>query len=204
MTGRPALGTTAALFALLALTACQASPEAGHPHPPGAWAVPPTRTPTRSSPSTPAWSPEEQAAIAAAKARYTTAQAAVIDALDNPATTTRAQLLQAGVGGNWIIRVLGDMKFYQDRGWHLAGKVVVLSTSVESVKLEGQQPEVRLNVCTDSSKSLLRYQATGKPVPAIPANGDRHKAQAVLVYAPPIGQTKKTWFLIDEKGSGSC
>ncbi|MGW6283036.1 hypothetical protein [Kribbella sp. NPDC055071] len=146
----------------------------------------------------------EQAAIFAAEARYTTARAAVADALDNPATTTRAQLQRAGVGGNWIIQVLGDVKFYQDRGWHRAGKIDVVSTSVASVKLEGQQPEVRLTVCTDTSKTSLRYQATGKPVPAIPANGGRHKAQAVLVYAPPVGQTKKAWFLIDEKAAGAC
>ncbi len=75
MTPRPALGTAlAALCALTALTACQGSPEAGHPN---TTPASPSATPTPTAPSTPTWTPEEEAAITAAKARYVAATAAV-------------------------------------------------------------------------------------------------------------------------------
>jgi hypothetical protein len=192
---------TAAFCALLALTACQGSPEAGRPNTAPSSATP---TPTETAPSTPTWTPQEQEAITAAKAQYTTARAAIDVALHDPSTATRAKLQQAGNGGAWIIQVLGDVKFNQDRGWYQEGKVLVASMSVATVKLDAPQPEVRLNVCVDTSKTSIRHQATRKPVPMGPGNGDRHKAQAVLVYAPPAGQTKKMWFLIEEKEAGSC
>jgi hypothetical protein len=202
MPSRPALGrATAALCALLALTSCQGSPEAGHPN---TTPASPTATPAPTAPSTPAWTPEEEAATTAAKAQYTTARAAIDAALQNPSTATRAKLQQAGNGGEWIIQVLGDVKFNQDRGWYQAGKVTVASLTVASVKLDAQQPEVLLNVCLDTSKTSLRYQSNHKPVPVGPGNGKRHKAQAALIYAPPAGQAKKMWFLVDEKDAGSC
>jgi hypothetical protein len=201
MTPRPALGTaTAALCALLALTACQGSPKAGQPN---TTPVTPTSTPTPTTPSTPAQT-EEQAAATAAKRQYAIARAAIDKALNDPSTATRAKLAQAGNGGAWIIQVLGDVKFNQDRGWYQQGNVGIASLTVASVKLDASQPEVRLNVCLDTSKTSIRYQATRKPVPVGPGNGNRHKAQAVLVYAPPAGQANKMWFLIDEKDTGAC
>ncbi|TCO35683.1 hypothetical protein EV652_101568 [Kribbella steppae] len=204
MTRRPALGlATAALCALLALTACQGSPEAGRPNTtPTSPTTTPTPTPT--APSTPTWTPEQEAAITAAKARYTAARAATDAALHSPSTATRAKLEQAGNGGEWIIQVLGDVKFNQDHGWYQEGKVVIESMSAASVTMNGPQPEVRLTVCLDTSKTSIRYQETRKPVPVGPGNGDRHKAQAVLVYAAPVGQTKKMWFFTQEKEAGAC
>ncbi|WP_405065463.1 hypothetical protein OG558_26530 [Kribbella sp. NBC_01510] len=199
MTPRPALGPAlAALCALTALTACQGSPEAGHPN------TTPSATPTPTAPSTPTWTAEQQTAITAAKAQYAAARTAIDAALGSPSTATRAKLQQAGNGGEWIIQVLGDVKFNQDRGWYQEGKVIVTSMSVASVKLDGEQPEVLLNVCLDTSKTSLRYQATRKPVPVGPGNGKRHKAQATLVYAPPAGRANEMWFLVNEKDAGSC
>lgn len=199
MTRRPL--TTAAALSLLLLTACNGSPEAGRPNTTPTNSSP---TPTPTAPSTPAWTPEEQTAITAAKARYTAAFEAINAALNSPSSATRAKLQQAGNGGAWIIQVLGDVKFNQDRGWYQEGQVIVASMSVASVKLDAQQPQVLLNVCLDTSKTSLRYQATRKPVPVGPGNGDRHKALATLVYAPPAGQSKKMWFLIDAKDAGAC
>ncbi|TCO39015.1 hypothetical protein EV646_11957 [Kribbella antiqua] len=201
MIRRPLTLTVATLCGALALTACNGSPEAGRPDPTPTSASP---TPTPTAPSTPAWTPEEQASVTAATAQYKIARAAIDAALHSPSTATRAKLAQAGNGGAWIIDVLGDVKFNQDHGWYQEGRVVIESVSVASVKLQAPQPEVRLNVCLDTSKTSIRYQANRKPVPVGPDNGDRHKAQAALVYAPPAGQTKKMWFLVAEEGSGTC
>jgi hypothetical protein len=204
MPRRPAfLPATAAICALLALTACQGSPEAGRPNTTSASASPtPSPTPTASPSSR--WTPEEQAAITAAKARYISARAAIDAALNSPTAATKAKLQQAGNGGNWIIQVWGDVQFDKDRGWYQDGKVILKIVSVASVKLETEQPEVRLTVCLDTSKTTLRYQTSRKPVPVGPGNGSRHKVVASLVYAPPLGQTTKMWFLIDEKDAGLC
>jgi hypothetical protein len=78
------------------------------------------------------------------------------------------------------------------------------SSVVYSVILQGEQPEVRLTVCIDTSELSTRYRANGKAVPMGSGNGTRHKAQARLVFAPPANQKTKMWFLIDEKASGPC
>jgi len=203
MPRRPALTTaTAALCAVTALTACQGSPEAGQPNPTATTTTSPAPTPT--APSTPTWTTEEQAAITAAKSRYLSARTAIDTALNNPPAATREKLLQAGTGGKWLVQVLTDVQFNLDRGWYSDGKASLEGVSVASVKLKAEQPEVRLNACLDTSKISLRYKATRKPVPGIPANGNRHKVQAQIVYAPLVGQTAKKWFLIDEKDLGSC
>ncbi|TDW94581.1 hypothetical protein EV137_1898 [Kribbella pratensis] len=206
MPRRPALTTaTAALCALTALTACQGSPEAGQPNTtPTTTSAASTPTPTPVNPSTPGWTPAEKAAIAAAKARYMSARAAIDVALNDPAAATDAKLLQAGTGGAWLVRVLTDVQFNLDRGWYQNGRLAVAILSVASVKLKAEQPEVRLNVCLDTSKVGLYYKKTHKPVPGIPANGNRHKIQAQVVYASLDGQSTKMWFLIDEKDLGSC
>jgi hypothetical protein len=100
--------------------------------------------------------------------------------------------------------VLTDVQFNLDRGWYADGRASVEGVSVASVKLKAEQPEVRLNACLDTSKISLRYEKTHKPVPGIPANGNRHKVQAQVVYTALVGQSKKIWFLIDEKDLGSC
>ncbi|TCC32554.1 hypothetical protein [Kribbella sindirgiensis] len=125
-------------------------------------------------------------------------------ALNNPPAATEAKLLQAGLGGNWLVQVLGSLQFNQDRGWYQDGKVKIESMSVLSVKTTGEQPEVYLSVCQDASKVSLRYLATRKPVPVGPGTDGRSKVKAKLVFAPPVGQTKKMWFLVDQQDAGAC
>ncbi|MFI5708811.1 hypothetical protein [Kribbella sp. NPDC051620] len=73
------------------------------------------------------------------------------------------------------------------------------------MKLKGEQPEVDLVSCLDSSEVVTRYQSNDKPVPAGPDDGDRHKVLARMVFAPPAGQTTKVWFLVEEKAlAGKC
>jgi hypothetical protein len=199
MIRRPLLAA-AALCATLTLTACNGSPEAGRPN----TTPPPAASPTPSTPSTPGRPEEEQLAITAAKSRYNAARAAIDAAMNAPQKSTRAALEAAGNGGNWIITVLDDVNFQRQNGWYQAGKVKIVSTDVRSVTLTGEQPRVVLTVCLDTSSTSTRFQADNKPVPMGPGNGKRHKAEAVLVFAPPVGKTAKMWFLIDEKASGSC
>ncbi len=204
MPRRPALVTaTAALCALTALTACQGSPEAGQPNTTPT-TTSPTTSPTPTAPSTPSQTTAEQAAITAAKARYVTASVATDTALNNPPAATEAKLLQAGVGGNWLVQVWGSVGFNQERGWYQDGKVKIESISVVSVKTTGEQPEVYLSVCQDASKVSLRYLETRKPVPVGPGTDGRSKVKAKLVFAPPIGQSKKMWFLVDQQDAGTC
>ncbi|TCC32552.1 hypothetical protein [Kribbella sindirgiensis] len=203
MPRRPLLAAAATLSTLTLLTACNGSPEAGRPNTTPT-TTSPTPTPTPAAPSKPTWSPQEQAAITAAKARYITARAAIDTALNNPPAASEEKLLRAGTGGKWLTQVLIDVQFNLDRGWYSDGRASLSGVSVASVKLKLEQPEVRLNACLDTSKISLRYQATRKPVPGFPANGRRHKVQAQVVYAPRVGQSAKNWFLIDEKDLGSC
>jgi hypothetical protein len=202
MIRRPLVGAAVLCGALL-LAACNGSPEAGRVMPAPTTSNP-TTTPTVSTPTAPAWTEEELAAIAGAKARYIAARAAIDVAMNDPRKSTRAALEKAGNGGSWIIDILDDISFQRDNGWFQAGRVQIASTAVNYVSLKGEQPEVRLTVCIDTSKISTRYQANGKPVPIGPGNGNRHKAQARLVFAPPANQSAKMWFLIEEKASGSC
>jgi hypothetical protein len=204
MIRRLLVGATAVLCAVL-LSACNGSPEAGRVAPAPS-STTPSATPTSSASPTasPEWTAEELSAIAAAKARYVTARAAVDNAMNDPQKSTRTALEKAGNGGSWIIAVLEEVNFQRDNGWFQAGKVQIDSTAVERVSLTGEQPEVRLTVCIDTSKISTRYQANGKPVPMGPGNGNRHKAQSRLVFAPPANQGAKMWFLIEEKAEGSC
>lgn len=205
MPRRPAfVPTAAALCALTALTACQGSPEAGQPNTTPVSTPVSTPSPTSTAPSTPGRTAQEQTAIAAAKARYTTARSAIDAALNNPPAATDQKLLQAGVGGKWLVQVLGDVQFNEDRDWYQEGKTRVKALTVASVKLTTEQPEVRFIVCLDTSKISLRYRSNHKPVPATPANGNFHKVQSQMVYAPRTGQSTKMWFLTDEKTLGSC
>ena len=202
MPSRPALGrATAALCALLALTSCQGSPEAGHPN---TTPTSPPPTPTPTAPSTPTWTPAEEAAITAAKARYVAARAAVDKTLSTPTKADRTALEKAGNGGAWMLTVLQDVVNYQDYGWYQTGQTKVTNTVVTSVKLNLEQPEVRLLSCVDSSAIVIRFQKDGKPVPLGPGNGRRHKVASQLVYAPPATGGTKMWWLMTDKASGTC
>jgi hypothetical protein len=204
MTPRPALGTaTAALCALLALTACQGSPKAGQPNttPTSASSTP---TPTTTAPSTPTWTPQEQAAITAAKGRYVAARAAVERALRDPRMSSREPLEKAGNGGSWILTAIEQVRFEREQGWYLAGTVKITSIDVLSADLGLAQPEVRLTSCVDSSNAKTLYQATGKPVPLKGAPSKHRRFQSRLVLAPPTNGGQKMWFLIEEKAVGAC
>ncbi|TCC65604.1 hypothetical protein E0H73_01305 [Kribbella pittospori] len=201
MTRRPALGpAAAAICALLALTACEGSPEAGRPD------STPTSTSSTSTPTptAPRWTPEEQAAITAAKARYAAATAAVDHALVNPATLDRSALEKAGIGGEWIITIIDQARSMTRSGWYQTGNTGITNTKVTSVKLDGEQPEVNLSNCLDSSKLVLRFKKDGKPVPLGPGNGRRHQFASRLVYAPPAPGGRSIWFLISDKDKGTC
>jgi hypothetical protein len=200
MPSRPALGrATAALCALLALTSCQGSPEAGHPN---TTPISPTSTPT--APSPPTWTPEEQKAITAAKTRYTVARAAVDKAMSDPSAVNRPALEKAGNGGTWIIAALENLLNLQHDGWFQTGNVKITNTVVSSIKLNLEQPEVRLVSCLDSSAVVIRFQKDRKPVPMGPGNGRRHKFASRLVYAPPAAGGTRMWWLIEDKGVGPC
>jgi hypothetical protein len=200
MPRRPTLGpATAALCAVLALTACQGSPEAGQPN----TAPPPSSTPTP-TPTSPVWSAEEQTAIDAAKARYAAARAAVDKASTKPTAIDRNALEKAGNGGTWIISALESLLTLRNDGWYQTGAVKITNTTVASVDLDLEQPEVRLKSCLDSSGLTLRFQKDGKAVPLGPGNGTRHAFASRLVYAPAQGGGTKMWWLIEEKGQGKC
>ncbi|MFC5265682.1 hypothetical protein ACFPJ1_26530 [Kribbella qitaiheensis] len=200
MIRRPLL-PAAALCATLALAACNNSPEAGRPDatPPS---TPTTATPT--APTTPIYTAEEQAAIAAAKARYVAARAAVDNAFANPTNFNRAALVKAGVGGNWILAVTQDVSSLKSFGWYRAGRVKIPSTQVDSVKLDNSQPEVRLTNCIDTSAVVTRFRKDNKPVPMGPGNGKRHRFKSQLVYASPSTGGPRIWFLIEDKAAGAC
>ncbi|WP_433167509.1 hypothetical protein [Kribbella sp. CA-247076] len=201
MTPRPLTVAIATLSALTALTACNGSPEAGHPN---TTPTSPTATPTPTAPSTPEWTPEETAAITAAKARYVAARAAVEKALADPEALNRSGLEKAGNGGEWIIAVIGDARFQERNGWYQSGRAKIFTKKVVSVKLEIEQPEVLLSNCVDSSGVVTRFTRDDKPVPMGPGNGNRHLFSSRLVYAPPAPGGEKMWFLVSEKAAGKC
>lgn len=125
-------------------------------------------------------------------------------ALGDPTRFKRNDLEKAGNGGSWIIAAVGEALFQRDNGWYQSGTVKVRSTSVEAVKLHIEQPEVRLSNCIDSSAVVTRFRKNDKPVPMGPGNGNRHRFESRLVFAPPAPGGTKMWFLIDEKAVGSC
>ncbi|MGC4941822.1 hypothetical protein [Kribbella sp. DT2] len=201
MTRRVTTAAAALCLATLA-AACTNSPEAGRPD-----TTPPSSTPTTASPGTPSaprWTEEEQSAINAAKVRYASARRAVDATLHDPRKSDRAALTRAGNGGTWLIDVLGEIKFQRENGWYQTGFVQIGSTSVESVKLTLEQPEVRLTACIDSSKVTTNLQSTRKPIPDTGNDGDRHMAKAKLVFAKALNEKSKAWFLVEEKGGGAC
>jgi hypothetical protein len=204
MPRRPALTiATAALFALSALTACQGSPEAGHPNTTPV-SSPSTPSPTPSAPSTPAWTTQQRAAIAAAQARYSAARGAVANAFENPRGAKREALEAAGNGGAWLASILERLVFLQEHALYQDGSGRILSTSPSSVDLTAEQPTVVLKTCIDGTGVQMRYQSTGKPVPvATTVGGGRRGVSARFVYARANTGTKM-WFLVEEKSAAAC
>lgn len=191
----------ATLSLTLPLASCTSpSPEAGRPD-----TSPPPSSPTpSSSPSTPAWTAEEVAAINSAKARYSDARAAVDKALLDPQKSSRSTLEQAGNGGAWLIAVIDQVRFQRQQGWHRVGNLLIAKTTVTSVNLDLEQPEVKLSNCIDSSKAKTLIQATGKPVPLVGGDGHRKIFNSRLVYATGAKGGARSWFLIDDQVAGPC
>jgi hypothetical protein len=202
MPRRPAfLPATAAICALLALTACQGSPEAGRPN---TTSTSPSATPTPSSPSTPTWTPEEQDAITAATARYVVGHAAIDRALNDPVKPSRAPLEAAGLSGERIIAAIGDVRTLRENGWYRAGASRITSLTPQAVELDGEQSVVTLRSCVDSSSTVLHFQKDRKVVPVGPSSSKRNVFTAKLIYAGRSGATTKMWFLTEEKAIGTC
>lgn len=207
MPRRPAfLPATAALCALTALTACQGSPEAGHPNttPPASGASTSTPPPSPSKPSTPAWTSAELAAVTAATARYTGARAAVAVALHDPENADREVLVAKGNGGAWLDSIVQHIIYLRDRNLYQTGDPKLSSISPVSIDLRAAQPAVVLRACLDGSSAQMRYRKTGKPVPvATVAGNSRHTINARLIYVPSK-TGDKAWLLVEEKVLGTC
>lgn len=201
MTRRPLTAAVATLSTLISLTACTGSPEAGHPN---TTPTSPTPTPTPTAPSTPQWTPQEQAAITAAKARYSAARTAAGTALHDPRTANRERLEAVGNGGTWLASILERIVYLSDRGLYQTGAAKIISASPVSVDLTAEQPTVMLKTCIDGTGVQMRYRATGKPVPVVTTvGGGRSGVSARLVYAPGNAGTRM-WFLVEEKSAASC
>jgi hypothetical protein len=122
----------------------------------------------------------------------------------NTTASSRAPLEAAGLGGSWLLAVIGDVRSLRESGWYQTGSTKIASLTVKAVKLDNPQPEVDLVTCIDSSKTVIRFQSTKKPVPIGASSPTRRTFAAKLVFAPPVGSTTKKWFVIDEKGTGPC
>ncbi|GAA2787381.1 hypothetical protein [Kribbella solani] len=195
---------TAATLSLLTLTACTPSPKAGRPN-----TTPTTHTSTpapipTATVSDPIWTPEQEAAITAAKTRYVAATAAVDKALGAPAALDRSALEKSGVGGEWIIEIIDQARSFTRSGWYQTGATRIVSTKVKSVKLDGGQPEVNLINCLDTSALVTRFEKDHKPVPMGPGTGKRRLFTSRLVYAAPAPSGQKLWFLVADQGGGKC
>ncbi|TWD82954.1 hypothetical protein FB561_4105 [Kribbella amoyensis] len=204
MSRRPQAVAALAVCATLTLTACNDSPEAGRPDPAPSTSTTTTTTTTPSPTPTTTWTPEEQQAIDAATARYKTARAAIDKALANPTQSSREPLEAAGLGGEWLIAAIGDVRSLRNDGWYRSGSVKIASLAVESVALDSEQPTVQLKSCVDSAGTSLHFQKDGKPVHVGSKSGRRVAFRAKLVYASPTGKPTKMWFVVEEKGLGKC
>jgi hypothetical protein len=203
MPRRLLLAAAATLSTLPLLTACTGSPEAGRPNTtPTSSSSAPSPIPT--APSTPIWTPEQQAAITAAKARYVAATAAIDRTFLNPSELDRPALEKAGLSGEWIITIVDQARTLVRSGLYQTGSMQITKTQVVSVKLEQAQPEVNFINCLDSSKQVLRFKKNDKPVPADPGDGTRRNVASHLVFAPAADGGPKMWFLISDEDKGPC
>ncbi|MGW7682042.1 hypothetical protein ACWGID_14960 [Kribbella sp. NPDC054772] len=158
MPRRPALGpTTAALCALLALTACQGSPEAGQPN------TAPASSPSPSS-ATPTNSPEAQAA--AAQAGYRAYIAAKVATAASGGTNVAG--LSKVATGVMLKTELNQAATYKGRRWHAVGNIEVIWTKplkLGTAGSGGQIAEITVQACVDASK-VTAVDAQGKSVKA--------------------------------------
>jgi len=153
MPRHPALGpTAAALSALLTLTACQGSPEAGQPNtsPP-----PSTSSPTVSAtPSpTPSVTPEE-AAVAAASVAYRGFVAAT-DAMYRSGGRNVTGLSRYA-SGVMLKAELVEAEKFRGYKWHSVGSLQVMwikPLSIGKPNASGQIDNLILSACVDSSKA---------------------------------------------------
>jgi hypothetical protein len=160
MPRHPAFGpTTAALCALVALTACQGSPDAGQPN----TAPPPsTSSPTPSSPATPTDSSAAQAAAAQAGYRAYIA-AKVATAASGGTDVTGLSKVATGV---MLKTELNQAATYKARRWHAIGQIEVVWTKpikIGAPAASGQITEVAVRACLDASK-VTAVDAQGKSV----------------------------------------
>ncbi|MEU8227929.1 hypothetical protein [Kribbella sp. NPDC048915] len=202
MPRRPLLAAVATLSTLTLLTACNGSPEAGRPNTnPVSPSSTPTPTPT--APSSPTWTPEQQAAITAAKTRYAVAMAAIDRTFMNPKALDRPTLEQAGISGEWILTIVDQARTLERSNLYVTGSPKTLKSTVASVKLQEQQPEIVLVQCVDTSTQIMRFRSNGKPVQSAPGSEPRRQIMSLLRYAPNLSG-KKMWFLIRDEDKGTC
>ncbi|TCC51007.1 hypothetical protein E0H75_12740 [Kribbella capetownensis] len=122
----------------------------------------------------------------------------------DPGTASRDLLEAAGNGGAWLTSIVERIVFLRDRGLYQSGDARIVSSTATSVNLSAEQPSVVLKNCVDGAGVMMRYRATGKPVPVVTTSGGtRHTMSVRLVYATAKGGAKM-WFLVEEKSVGSC
>ncbi|TDW91160.1 hypothetical protein EV647_4736 [Kribbella sp. VKM Ac-2566] len=153
MPRRPALGTTtAALCALLALTACQGSPEAGQPN----TAPPPSTSDPTSSPTpspTPSNTPED-VAVAAASVAYRGFVAATDAMYRSGGRNVTA--LNKYASGVMLKAELVEAEKFRGYKWHSVGSLQVVwikPLSIGKPNASGQIDSLILSACVDSSKA---------------------------------------------------
>ena len=158
MPRHPALGpTAAALSALLTLTACKGSPEAGRPN---------TAPTSPSSASTPTPTPTDSSASQAAAAQ--TAYRAYMAAKVSTATSGGKNVagLSKVATGIMLKTELNQAATYRGQGWHAIGNIVVVWTKplkMGAAGADGQIAEITVQACLDASKATT-VDAQGKNV----------------------------------------
>ncbi|WP_329002949.1 hypothetical protein OHA18_07040 [Kribbella sp. NBC_00709] len=156
MQHRPALGTTAAaLSALLALTACQASPEAGHPN--TTPTSPPSSTAAASTPVD-----ESKAAGDAAVAAYRR-YIAVINAMTASGGTVVKDLPTVASGVELAVSQ-NQAETYRGEKIRTIGTVEILwAKAVKTGPATSQVTTASVQACYDTSKTQA-VDSTGKSV----------------------------------------
>lgn len=151
---RPALGSTAALCALLALTACQGSPEAGHPN------TTPTSSPSSTATTTPV--DESKAAGDAAVAAYRH-YIAVINAMTASGGTVVKDLPTVASGVELAVSQ-NQAETYRGEKIKTIGTVEILwAKAVKTGPTASHVTTASVQACYDTSKTQA-VDSTGKSV----------------------------------------
>lgn len=163
MPRHPALGATAAaLSALLALTACQGSPEAGRPN-----TAPPPSTSSPAVSATPSPTPSdtpEEVAVAAASVAYRGFVAATDAMYRSGGRDVTA--LNKYASGVMLKAELVEAEKFRGSKWHSVGSLRVVwvkPLSVGEPNASGEIDNLILRACVDSSKAGA-VDSTGKSV----------------------------------------